>query len=295
MKKINRNHKDSVFVDLFSNDIYAKENFISLYNALHKTNLDPKTTDVKPVMLENVLYMSYYNDISMLVDGKIIVLIEHQSTVNQNMPFRFLEYISRIYEKITSEEDRFGKKLIKLPIPEFYVFYNGVENYPSESELKLSDAFLIPKEKHNLKNNDFTLEITAKIININSEKDNPILHQCEPLKQYSDFIKEVRNCMKENIKNPFTTAINRSIKNGVLSEYLKRKSTEVHNMLFGEYDYETDIRVQRREAFEDGVEQNKIKTANEALKMNLSFEQIAKLTGLSEEKILQLSKEISNQ
>ena len=225
MKKINRNHKDSVFVDLFANDIYAKENFISLYNALHKTNLDPKTTEVKPVMLENVLYMSYYNDISMLVDGKIIVLIEHQSTVNQNMPFRFLEYISRIYEKITSEEDRFGKKLIKLPIPEFYVFYNGVENYPSESELKLSDAFILPDKIHNV-NNNLTLEIKVKIININKEKDNPILHQCEPLKQYSDFIKEVRDCMKENIENPFTTAINRSIKNGVLSEYLKRKKED---------------------------------------------------------------------
>ena len=292
MKKINRNHKDSVFVDLFANDIYAKENFISLYNALHKTNLDPKTTDVKPVMLENVLYMSYYNDISMLVDGKIIVLIEHQSTVNQNMPFRFLEYISRIYEKITSEEDRFGKKLIKLPIPEFYVFYNGVENYPSESELKLSDAFLIPEEKHNLKNNDFKLEITAKIININVEKDNPILHQCEPLKQYSDFIKEVRNCMKENIENPFTTAINRSIKNGVLSEYLKRKSTEVHNMLFGEYDYETDIRVQRREAFEDGVaegvEQAKIETAKNFIQKNIPLETIAECTGLPLEKVQEL-------
>jgi len=292
MKKINRNHKDSVFVDLFANDIYAKENFISLYNALHKTNLDPKTTEVKPVMLENVLYMSYYNDISMLVDGKIIVLIEHQSTVNQNMPFRFLEYISRIYEKITSEEDRFGKKLIKLPIPEFYVFYNGVENYPSESELKLSDAFLIPKEKHNLKNNDFTLEITAKIININVEKDNPILHQCEPLKQYSDFIKEVRNCMKENIENPFTTAINRSIKNGVLSEYLKRKSTEVHNMLFGEYDYETDIRVQRREAFEDGVaegaEQKAIETAKNFIQKNIPLETIAECTGLPLERVQEL-------
>ena len=78
-------------------------------------------------------------------------------------------------------------------------------------------------------------------------------------------------------------------------------------MLFGEYNYETDIRVQRREAFEDGVaegieqgieqgaEQKAIETASEALKMNLSIEQIAKLTGLSEEKILQLSKEISNQ
>ena len=66
-------------------------------------------------------------------------------------------------------------------------------------------------------------------------------------------------------------------------------------MFFGEYNYETDIRVQRREAFEDGAEQKAIETANEALKMNLSIEQIAKLTGLSEEKILQLSKEISNQ
>ena len=28
MNKINRKHKDSVFVDLFANDIYAKENFI---------------------------------------------------------------------------------------------------------------------------------------------------------------------------------------------------------------------------------------------------------------------------
>jgi len=290
MKKINRNHKDSVFVDLFANDIYAKENFISLYNALHKTNLDPKTTEVKPVMLENILYMSYYNDISMLVDGKIIVLIEHQSTVNQNMPFRFLEYISRIYEKITSEEDRFGKKLIKLPIPEFYVFYNGVENYPSESELKLSDAFILPDKIHNFNNNNLTLEIKVKIININSEKDNPILHQCEPLKQYSDFIKEVRDCMKENIENPFTTAINRSIKNGVLSEYLKRKSTEVHNMLFGEYDYETDIRVQRREAFEDGVEQAKIETAKNLLKEGLSVEQIARCTNLSLEKVQELAK-----
>ena len=45
-------------------------------------------------------------------------------------------------------------------------------------------------------------------------------------KQYSDFIKEVRNCMKENIENPFTTAINRSIKNGVLSEYLKRRKED---------------------------------------------------------------------
>ena len=49
-EKTNRNYKDSVFVDLFAHDITAKENFISLYNALHGTNLKVETTDVQPVM-----------------------------------------------------------------------------------------------------------------------------------------------------------------------------------------------------------------------------------------------------
>ena len=38
---------------------------------------------------------------------------------------------------------------MKLPVPEFYVFYNGKEDFPSESEMKLSDAFIKLDEKHN--------------------------------------------------------------------------------------------------------------------------------------------------
>ena len=67
-------------------------------------------------------------------------------------------------------------------------------------------------------------------------------------------------------------------------------------MLFGEYDYETDIRVQRREAFEDGVaegaEQTKIETAKNALKNNIPVEMVVKITGLTENKVLELQKEI---
>lgn len=37
MSKHNRRYKDSVFVDLFSEDEKAKENFLALYNALHGT------------------------------------------------------------------------------------------------------------------------------------------------------------------------------------------------------------------------------------------------------------------
>jgi hypothetical protein len=44
--------------------------------------------------------MDKVNDISFEIGGKLVVLIEHQSTINPNMPFRLLMYISRVYEKI---------------------------------------------------------------------------------------------------------------------------------------------------------------------------------------------------
>ena len=108
-------------------------------------------------------------DIAMLIDGKIVILIEHQSTINQNMPFRFLEYIARIYEKITTKDEKFGRKLVKLPIPEFYVFYNGKDDYPTESVMKLSDAFmqLDGELRNQLENANYPLEISVKVININ--------------------------------------------------------------------------------------------------------------------------------
>ena len=307
-EKTNRNYKDSVFVDLFAHDITAKENFISLYNALHGTNLDVKTTDVQPVMLEQVLYMKYYNDIAMLIDGKIVILIEHQSTINQNMPFRFLEYIARIYEKITTKDEKFGRKLVKLPIPEFYVFYNGKDDYPTESIMKLSDAFMQlgdnDKLKNQLENANYPLEISVKVININLDKENPILKRCEALKEYSEFIEQVRSNIENDIPEPFTNAIKETIKKGFLSDYLNRKSTEVQNMLLAEYDYDTDIAVQRKEAFDDGIaigeergrnegisiglSQARIETAKNLLSIGLSQEQIASVTGLSVEEIEKL-------
>ena len=307
-EKTNRNYKDSVFVDLFAHDVTAKENFISLYNALHGTNLDAKTTDVQPVMLERVLYMKYYNDVAMLIDGKIVILIEHQSTINQNMPFRFLEYIARIYEKITTKDEKFGRKLVKLPIPEFYVFYNGKDDYPTESVMKLSDAFMQLGDNSELKNPfenaNYPLEISVKVININVDKENPILKRCEALKEYSKFIEQVRCNIENAVPEPFTTAIKEAIKKGFLSDYLNRKSTEVQNMLLAEYDYDTDIAVQRRESFEDGfsageeygrnegislgVQQKAIETAKTLLAFGDSIEKVSKVTGLSIEEIERL-------
>ena len=102
MAKHNRRYKDSVFVDFFGEDKNAKANFLALYNALHGTHLDI-SVELEPLRLEQVMYMAFRNDVACLVDGKIIVLVEHQSTINANMPLRS-RFVNRAF--LTSESIR---------------------------------------------------------------------------------------------------------------------------------------------------------------------------------------------
>ena len=69
LAKENREYKDSVFVDLFYSDETAKKNLLSLYNALHGTNLEDEGL-IKKIRIEDVLYKNFNNDISCQVgDG----------------------------------------------------------------------------------------------------------------------------------------------------------------------------------------------------------------------------------
>ena len=153
----NREYKDSVFTRLFSNT----ENLIELYNAIEGTNYG-EDTEIEINTLEDVLFMDRINDISFTINGKFVILVEHQTTVNQNMPLRFLMYVARLYEKITDNRSVYKEKLIKIPTPEFIVLYNGKDDIPEEQIMKLSDAFI---EKDDIK-----LELKVKVININLKK-----------------------------------------------------------------------------------------------------------------------------
>ena len=83
-------------------------------------------------------------------------------------------------------------------------------------------------------------------------------------------------------------------------------------MLMTEYDYDTDIAVQREEAYEDGLSkglqqgisqgisqgikqgayQEKLETAKNLFHLGLSIEQISTVTGLSGETLQQLSEDL---
>ena len=281
MKKHNRRYKDSVFVDFFSEDRTAKANFLALYNALHGTDYQ-STAILKNIRLKQVLYMSFANDVSYLVDNKIIVLAEHQSTINPNMPIRCLEYIARLYEQFYKSKEKYSRKQLAIPTPEFYIFYNGKQPYTTNSVLKLSDSFT---QTHD----EYALELSVKVVNINYDKASEILKLCKPLKQYSLFVDAVRRNIAVDKEHGFEKAIKECIQNDILREYLQRKSKEVLNMLIGEYDYDTDIAVQREESFDmgrlEGSLQAKLETARLMKQANCEIPFIAKMTGLTQAEV----------
>ena len=64
-------------------------------------------------------------------------------------------------------------------------------------------------------------------------------------------------------------------------------------MILTEYDYDTDIAVQREEAYEEGAKQKAVETAKKMLENCLSKEIIANCTGLSLEEVEKLAAELS--
>lgn len=285
MAKENREHKDSVFTDLFNYDETARKNVLELYNALFDTNYTDENM-IQMVSLENVLFMNLKNDVAFIAGDRRIVLSEHQSTINPNLPLRNLMYIAREYEKIIPVKDRYKSSQIKIPTPEFIVFYNGSRDYPVEKTLKLSESF---KEKEEFSG----LELVVRVININSDKQHEILGKCPVLREYSSFTEITRKYKGD--KQQLEKAVKECIQKGILADYLSRKSCEVVNLLLDEYSYETDMEVQREEASEEAEERKLVEHVERiSEKMNLSEKEACEILEESYEKYLEV-KEKYNQ
>lgn len=161
-RKINRKYKDRLFRLRFGSEEY-KEDILSIYNALNGTSYR-NVDDISITTIDDVIYIKMKNDVSLLLDGNMS-LWEQQSSVNPNMPVRGLLYFGNLYDQYIkmNKLNIYGKKLQKIPTPEYIVFYNGEEDYGPITQLRLSDAFI-----HKNDSGDF--EWTATVYNLNKGK-----------------------------------------------------------------------------------------------------------------------------
>ena len=122
---VNQKHKDNVFRILYRDD---KKRQMELYNAVSGKNYTD-AEELQVVTLKHAIYMGMKNDLAFIVFDELH-LYEHQSTVNPNMPLRFLHYISKEYEGLVESRKLYGSTPVKLQAPYFTVFYNGTKKYP---------------------------------------------------------------------------------------------------------------------------------------------------------------------
>jgi len=290
---VNRNFKDSVFSALFNDPDLLRE----LYCALEGVTL-PSDVPVCINTLENVLYMDLYNDISFEIGGKLIVLMEHQSTTNPNLALRLFLYIARVLEKTIKGKNIYSEKKLSIPWPEFFVLYNGEKPYPDEAILRLSDLFYVPYELGLSEKAAPLLELEVKVININEGKNEAIVNRCKKLSEYSIFITKARDLRKElgNKEEAINEVVKYCHRNGILEEFLETHASEVLNMLLTEWNIEDARKVWVEEAREDGLAEGLAKghaeshkeIARNLLAKGSTSEFVQEITGLDMETIQSL-------
>ena len=239
--QVYRSYKDRLFRMVFR----EKKELLGLYNAVNGTSY----TDLEAltvVTLENAIYMNMKNDLAVVMDF-YMDLYEHQSTYNPNIPLRNLHYVARELRSWSGGRTIYGRQLVKIPTPRFFVFYNGRDMQPERQVLKLSDAFINPEE-------DPALELKVVMLNINLGRNKELMEQCHTLLEYAQFVDRLRTCEKsmgreEAVKHTVDTCI----REGILRDFLLKYREEAIEMCIFEYDEEETLRQLGQQSYEEGV------------------------------------------
>jgi hypothetical protein len=278
--KVNRNYKDGVFKLLFK----ERERAAELYYALTGIKCQPEEIEV--ITLEDALSKNFVNDLAIVVNGQALLISEHQSSWNENMPLRIVIYLGRLYEKYLGLESNkhflHRRSLSKIPTPKFVVLYNGDEELPKDC-LKLSDAF----EQKAVKGLG-TLELTVPVIDINKEKNSEILKKSEILNQYSDFIATTKKYIKDmsNLREALEAAIKDCKARGILVEFLTENGGDIVSILEMDWNIDDALEVRYEEGLEKGIE----KTILTIHKKGKSNKEISDLLDISEKEIEKIIK-----
>ena len=283
MARAKRTYKDSLFCDIFSRKDYLQDVYRGLFGR------EVSLQEIRLMTLQGTFFNDEKNDVSFLAGTRQIILMEHQSTLNENMPLRMFWYMAKLYRKQVPKDAPYRTRRLQLPAPCFYVFYNGLDPAPDEWEMRLSEAF---------EGECSSLELCVTAYNINEMSGSRLLEKSRALKGYSVFVAQIRRktaagvCLEGAVKQ----AIRYCIEQDLLAEYfLEREMEEVFDMVSFKWDPELAKRVQLQEAQEIGMEKGMEKGVTEIVlnmlkKKKWSLQDISEVSQWPLDKIENLGK-----
>lgn len=261
--RVNRKYKDRLFRLVFQ----EKKDLLQLYNAINDTEYQDEEM-LKINTLEDVVYMRMKNDVSFLV-GNMLNLYEHQATFNPNMPLRGLFYFAELLQGFLAEkgQDIYKSTLVKIPLPQYIVFYNGTKEEPDKRELYLSDSYFSHQKK-----GQESLECKVIMLNINLGHNRKLMEKCRKLMEYACFVSKIRNYLTEmSLEDAADRAVHDCIAEGILADILKKNQAEVRKVILTEYDEDWHIENEKRDSFAEGMEIGVQRTKQEAVNIIIAI------------------------
>ena len=139
-----RTAKNSVFLDLFQNKSYL----LKLYKTLHPEDTTATEDSLTDVTITNVLTDNLYNDLGFIVNNKLMILVEAQSTWTVNILVRVLLYLAQSYHEYFqhTSQNYYKSRKVKMPKPELYVIFTGNKEWKSD-KIFLSKEFFNEQTK----------------------------------------------------------------------------------------------------------------------------------------------------
>ncbi len=177
------------------------------------------------VTIENILTDNLYNDLGFIVNNKLMILVEAQSTWTMNILVRILLYLAQSYHEYfqRTSQNYYKSKKVKMPKPELYVIFTGNKGL-KPGKISLSKEFF--------EGSDIDIEVRAKVIYESGTDDI--------INQYIIFCKVFNEQTKQYgmTRKAVTETIRICKDRNILREYLLDREKEVVTIMMSLFDEE---------------------------------------------------------
>ncbi len=270
--------KDSLFTDLFRDKKYL----LQLYQALHPEDKTATEDSLTDITINNVLVNGQYNDLGFMVNGKLMILTEAQSTWSVNIIVRTLLYFAQPLQEHLEKEgaDLYGSRKVELPESELYVIYTG-ERVSHPEELSLVEEFF--KDKRS------AVEVKVKML-YGTVDPNRIDGE-DIIGQYVIFTRIFNEQIR--LHGRTAEAVIETIRickdRDILKEYLSEREREVSTMMRLLYDQDRIWEIHLASEKKIAVEEEKNAAIKRMLSLGkLSVEEIADCQSVSVQRVREI-------
>ena len=214
--------------------------------------------------------------------GRLVILVESQSTFSLNIIIRALMYLVQTYHEFfkRTKQNLYGSKPVNMPKPELYVIFTGERPKNQPDTISLSKDFF-----HGEK-----IAVDAEVRVLYQEDENNIIGQ------YIIFCKVYNEQRKKygQTKEAIMEAIRICKDRNVLKEYLESKEQEVVDIMMALFDDEQILEAYAKDIDDNATYREAKKTAERMIKKGkMTLEDIAEyVPSLSFDELREIEAEI---